>query len=53
MADGWMKQALKRTISQTPLRTIATMSGGAIGLMQMEGLLDIINFRLLRGISKL
>ncbi|MGD9605441.1 MAG: beta-glucosidase [Bacilli bacterium] len=53
ITNEWMKQAMKETLAQTPLRTIATMSGGAISLIQMEGLVDIINFRIIRGLGKL
>jgi beta-glucosidase len=53
VVDDWMKEAMRKSIAQTPLRTIATMSGGKITLTQMEGLVDIINFRIIRGISKL
>ncbi|MGD9886682.1 MAG: beta-glucosidase [Bacilli bacterium] len=53
VTSDWMKQAMKETLTKTPLRTIAVMSGGAISLTQMEGLVDIINFRIIRGLGKL
>ena len=52
-SNDWMRQAMKKTLAQTPLRVIATMSGGAISLIQMEGLVDLINFRIIRGLGKI
>jgi beta-glucosidase len=44
----FLEQALN-----VPLRTLASMSGGLLTLEKMEGIVDILNFRIIRGIRKL
>mgnify|MGYP000881330898 CR=1 FL=1 len=36
-----------------PFRTLASMSGGVITLEQMEGIIDILNLKFIRGMKKL
>ena len=52
-SSEWMREAISKTVASTPLRTLATMSAGYISLKKMEGILDIINLKLIRGLRKL
>lgn len=52
-SSEWMREAISKTVASTPLRTLATMSAGFISLKKMEGILDIINLKLIRGLRKL
>ncbi|MDD3999509.1 MAG: glycoside hydrolase family 3 C-terminal domain-containing protein [Bacilli bacterium] len=38
---------------QVPFRTLATMSGGILSLKQVEGLVDILNHKFIKGVKKL
>ncbi len=45
--------SIRSLIDDTPLRTLAVMSGGKISLFQAEGLVDLLNWRVIRGLNKL
>jgi beta-glucosidase len=51
--EAWMKKVIKATLLDTPLRTLAVMSSGALTLKQAEGLIDLINGKFSSGIKKL
>ena len=51
-SDEWMKKVIDKTLMEMPLRNLAYMSGGKISLTTMERLVDMINFRYLRGLFK-
>ncbi|MGB7530449.1 MAG: beta-glucosidase [Bacilli bacterium] len=52
-ADPKEREALFRHATTVPLRTLATMSGGVFTLEKMEGIVDILNFKIIRGLKKL
>lgn len=50
---NWLTNVINNTIGKTPLRTIATMSGGIITLRQMQALIDLMNFRIFKGLANI
>ncbi|MBN2299979.1 MAG: glycoside hydrolase family 3 C-terminal domain-containing protein [Acholeplasmataceae bacterium] len=53
MEENWMKEVAKATLTETPLRMLSLFSDGKFPLILVEGLIDIINFRLIKGFKKI
>jgi len=51
--DPKEREVLFRQATVVPLRTLASMSGGVFTLEKMEGIVDLINFKIIRGLRKL
>lgn len=51
--QNWVVNIVNNTIGKTPLRTIAIMSNKKISLRQMEALIDLMNFKIFRGLIKI
>lgn len=51
--DHWVKEVMKKTILETPIRMLSVFSNGEISLLQAEGIVDILNLHFLKGIKKL
>jgi beta-glucosidase len=51
--NSWMDKVIEKTLDETPIRSLAIMSGGKFPLKIAEGIVDIINRHLIRGIRKL
>lgn len=51
--EGWMRLVMEKTLLETPIRSLAIMSGGVLPVETVEGLIDIINFHWITGIKKL
>jgi len=51
--DSWMKEVMKKTIMETPFRMLAVFGGEAISLYQVEGIVDILNFKFIKGLKKI
>lgn len=47
------REMLFRQSTTIPLRTLASMSGGVFTLEKMEGIVDILNYKIIRGLKKL
>lgn len=52
-ANTWMNHVIEKTLDETPIRSLAIMSGGKFPLKMAEGIVDMINGHLLRGMRKL
>lgn len=53
MKEEWMKEVAKATILETPIRMLALFSGGVFSLTMAEGIVDIVNLKLIKGIKKI
>jgi len=53
MADEWMKEVTRKTIVETPIRMLSLFSAGKFRLGTAEGMIDIINLKLIKGIRKI
>ncbi len=51
--DVWMKEVMKRTITETPIRMLALFSNQTLSLYQAEGIVDILNLHMIKGIKKI
>jgi len=49
----WLKEVMKRTLSETPMRMISLFSNNQLSMYQAEGIIDILNLRFIKGIKKL
>jgi beta-glucosidase len=49
----WLKEVMKRTLLETPMRMISLFSNNLLTMYQAEGIIDILNLRLIKGIKKL
>lgn len=48
--NEWIMDVINNTIMKTPLRTIAMMSNKTLSLYQMQGLVDLMNYRVIKGL---
>lgn len=48
--NEWIIEVINNTIMKTPLRTIAMMSNKTLSLYQMQGLVDLMNYRIIKGL---
>lgn len=53
MKEEWMKEVMIKTMEETPLRGLAIMSGGALPLKVAEGIVDLVNLHLFKGLKKI
>ena len=53
MTEDWMKEVARQTILETPIRMLALFSGGKFSLLMAEGIVDIINFKFIKGYKKI
>jgi beta-glucosidase len=53
MTEEWMKEVMIKSMEETPLRGLATMSGGALPLPVAEGIIDLVNLHCFRGLKKI
>lgn len=53
MKDGWMVEVAKQTMDETPIHMLALFSAGKVTFTQAEGLVDLMNLKIIRGIKKL
>ncbi len=51
--DNWMKEVMKKTIMETPFRMLAVFGGESLSLYQVEGIVDILNLKFIKGLKKL
>lgn len=51
--EKWLEVVMKKTIQETPIRSLALMSDGALPLMVASGIIDLCNWHLIRGIKKI
>jgi beta-glucosidase len=51
--DHWMKEVIKRSLMESPIRMLALFSNETLSLFQAEGIVDILNLKLIKGIKKL
>ncbi len=50
---AWTKEVMKKTILETPIRMLTLFSGSAFTLEKAEGMVDILNLHIIRGLKKL
>jgi len=53
MQDAWMLEVAKKTMLETPLHMLALFSAGKFSFTQAEGLVDLMNLKVIKGIKKL
>ena len=53
MKSEWMVEVAKKTMLETPIHMLALFSSGKFTFEQAEGLVDIMNLKLFKGIKKL
>jgi beta-glucosidase len=53
MKSEWMVEVAKKTMMETPLHMLALFSSGKFTFEQAEGLVDMMNLKVFRGIRKL
>jgi beta-glucosidase len=51
--NDWVLEMAKKTLLETPVQMLALFSSGKVTFNQAQGLVDIVNLKLLRGIRKL
>lgn len=51
--DHWMKEVIKRSLMESPIRMLALFSNETLSLYQAEGIVDILNLKIFKGIKKL
>jgi beta-glucosidase len=53
MEEEWIKEVTRRTIVETPIRMLSLFSAGEFRLGMAEGVIDIINLKIFRGLRKI
>ncbi|TNF06560.1 MAG: glycosyl hydrolase [Bacillota bacterium] len=53
VTDPWMVEVAKKTLLETPLRMLALFSDGSVSFNMLEGIIDLANLKILKGIKKL
>ncbi len=53
MKDSWMVEVARKTMDETPIHMLALFSAGKVSFTQAEGLVDLINLKIFRGLRKL
>ncbi|MDR4969059.1 MAG: hypothetical protein RG740_05525 [Acholeplasmataceae bacterium] len=53
MEDEWMGEFIKQTLMETPIQMLALFSAGKYNLYWAEGLVDVLNLKIFRGLSKM
>ncbi len=51
--DHWMKEVMKRSLMESPIRMLALFSNETLSLYQAEGVVDILNLKIIKGIKKI
>ncbi len=51
--NPWMSEMMKKTMLETPLQMLVLFSSGSITFKQAEGLIDIMNLKIMKGIKKI
>ncbi len=51
--DHWMKEVVKNSLMESPLRMLALFSNRTLSLYQAMGIVDILNLKIFKGIKKL
>ena len=51
--EEWMKEVAEKTLLETPLRMLALFSDGKVSFHMLEGVIDIANLKLIKGMNKL
>ena len=51
--EEWMKEVAEKTLLETPLRMLALFSDGKISFHMLEGIIDLANLKLIKGLKKL
>lgn len=51
--DEWMKEVVKKSLMESPIRIISLYSNQTLTLDQAEGIVDILNLKIFKGIKKL
>jgi len=51
--NPWMNEMMKKTMLETPIQMLVLFSSGSITFKQAEGLIDIMNLKLRKGIKKM
>ncbi len=50
---SWTKEVMKKTILETPIRMLTLYSNQALSMYQAEGVVDILNLKIFKGLKKL
>jgi beta-glucosidase len=53
MKEEWMKKVMVQTLQETPLRALAVMSNGVLSLEAAEGIIDLVNLKMIKGYKKI
>ncbi len=53
METPWLMEVAKKTLNETPLKMLGLFSDGTVSLEMIEGLVDIMNLRLIKGYKKI
>jgi len=53
MKDSWMVEVARKTMDETPIHMLALFSAGKVSFTQAEGLVDLMNLKIFRGLRKL
>jgi len=53
LKDEWMIEVAKKTITETPLKMLALFSDGKVSFNMLEGLIDVMNLKIIKGILKI
>jgi beta-glucosidase len=51
--EEWMKEVAEKTLLETPLRMLALFSDGKVSFHMLEGIIDLANLKVFRGLKKL
>lgn len=51
--NPWMNEMMKKTMLETPIQMLVLFSSGSISFNQAEGLIDIMNLKMRKGITKI
>ena len=51
--DHWMKEVMKRSLMESPIRMLALFSNETLSLYQAEGVVDLLNLKIFKGIKKI
>jgi beta-glucosidase len=51
--DSWVSEVAKKTLLETPIQTLVLFSAGEFTFIQAEGIVDIVNLKLIKGIKKM
>lgn len=49
----WMKKTIKMTMLETPIRSIAVMSSGQLSLLTAQGIVEVCNWHLIKGLKNI